>query len=353
MPLNSIPATTTVHALTAKREAARGKCYVNVGFWGGIVPDNQDQIQPLIDAGVRGFKCFMTPSGVDEFASVSESDLRRALPFLARSASRRPLLVHAEEPSLIQSARGDHRSYATFLATRPPDAEASAIGAIARLAGEYRIAAHIVHVSSADGVEAVAAAQAAGVALTAETCPHYLTFAAPQIAEGATPFKCAPPIRSPEHRDALWRALGRDICSLVASDHSPAPPGLKCADSGDFIAAWGGIASLELSLRAVWSGAARRGFTLSDIVRWMCERPARLCGLDSRKGAIHPGLDADLVVFEPDIEAKVFGAALQQRHKLTPYDGAVLRGAVRATYLRGVKVWDEGRLVHAAKGTLL
>ena len=353
MPLNSIPATTTVHALTAKREAARGKCHVNVGFWGGIVPDNQDQIQPLIDAGVRGFKSFMTPSGVDEFASVSESDLRRALPWLARSASRRPLLIHAEEPSLLQSAHSNHRSYATFLATRPTDAEASAIRTIARLAGEYRIAAHIVHVSSADGVEAVAAAQAAGVALTAETCPHYLTFVAPEIADGATPFKCAPPIRSTEHRDALWRALGSDICSLVASDHSPAPPGMKCMDSGDFIAAWGGIASLELSLRAVWSGAVRRGFTLSDVVRWMCERPARLCGLDSRKGAIRPGLDADLVVFDPDTDTKVIGATLQQRHKLTPYEGAVLRGAVRATYLRGVKVWGEGRLVHAAKGTLL
>jgi allantoinase len=353
MPLNSIPATTTVQALTTKREVARGKCHVDVGFWGGIVPDNHDQIQPLLDAGVRGFKCFMTPSGVDEFASVSESELRRALPFLARSPSRRPLLVHAEEPSLLQSAQGDHRSYATFLATRPADAEASAIRTITRLAGEYRIAAHIVHVSSTDGVEAVAAAQAARVTLTAETCPHYLTFASPEIANGATPFKCAPPIRSPEHRDALWRALRRGICSLVASDHSPAPPGIKCVDSGDFIAAWGGIASLELSLRAVWSGAARRGFALSDVVRWMSERPARLCGLDSRKGAIRSGLDADLVVFEPDSETTVTGAALQQRHKLTPYDGAVLRGAVRATYLRGVKVWDEGRLVHAGKGTLI
>lgn len=353
MPLNSIPATTTVQALTTKREAARGKCHVDVGFWGGIVPDNHDQIQPLLDAGVRGFKCFMAPSGVDEFASVSESDLRRALSVLARSPSRRPLLVHAEEPSLLQSAHGDHRSYATFLATRPADAEASAIRTIARLAAEYRIAAHIVHVSSAEGVEAVAAAQTAGVMLTAETCPHYLTFVASEIADGATSFKCAPPIRSPEHRDELWRALSRGICTLVASDHSPAPAAMKCVDSGDFIAAWGGIASLELSLRAVWSGAARRGFALSDVVRWMSEHPARLCGLEGRKGAIRPGLDADIVVFDPETETTVTGAALQQRHKLTPYDGAVFRGAVRATYLRGVKVWDEGRLVHAGKGTLL
>ena len=353
MPLNSIPSTTTVQALTIKREAARGKCHVDVGFWGGIVPGNHDQIEPLLDAGVRGFKCFMTPSGVDEFASVSERDLRRALPYLARSPLRRPLLVHAEEPSLLQSPHGDRRSYATFLATRPADAEVSAIGTIARLAGEYRVAAHIVHVSSVDGVEAVAAAQAAHVTLTAETCPHYLTFAADEIPDGATPFKCAPPIRSSEHRDELWRALARGVCGLVASDHSPAPPSMKCVDSGDFIAAWGGIASLELSLGAVWSGAARRGFTLPDVVRWMSERPAHLSGLDHRKGAIRPGLDADLVLFEPDANKPVAGAALQQRHKLTPYDGAVLRGAVRTTYLRGVKVWDDGRLVHSGKGTLL
>ena len=352
MPLNSIPATTTLDALIAKRHAARGKCHVDVGFWGGIVPDNHDQIEPLLDAGVRGFKCFMTPSGVDEFASVSEGDLRRALPFLARSPLRRPLLVHAEEPSILQQAHGDRRAYATFLATRPADAEASAIRTIARLAGEYGVAAHIVHVSSADGVEAVAAAQAARVSLTAETCPHYLTFAANEITDGATPFKCAPPIRSPQHRDELWRALDRGICALVASDHSPAPPTMKCVDSGDFIAAWGGIASLELSLRAVWSGAARRGFTLPDVVRWMSERPARLCRLDHRKGAIRPGLDADLVLFEPDSKTTVAGATLQQRHKLTPYDGALLLGTVRATYLRGVKVWDDGRLL-AGKGTLL
>jgi allantoinase len=353
MPLNSIPATTTADALKAKRDAARGQCHVDVAFWGGIVPGNPDQLQPLIDAGVRGFKCFLTPSGVDEFANVSESDLHRALPILARLPSPYPLLVHAEDPALLRSPQGDPRSYATFLATRPAEAEAAAIRTIARLAGEYHVTAHIVHVSSAQGVEAVAATQAAGVRLTAETCPHYLTFTASEIAEGATPFKCAPPLRSADHREALWRALREGVCSLVASDHSPAPATMKRVDSGDFIEAWGGIASLELSLRAVWTEAVGRGFHLTDVVRWMSEQPASLCGLDRRKGAIKPSADADLVLFDPDARTTVTGAALMQRHKLTPYDGRVLRGAVRATYVGGVNVWRDGSLVRAGRGRLL
>jgi allantoinase len=353
MPLNSIPATTDVAALNAKHQAARGQSHVDVGFWGGIVPGNGDQIEPLIAAGVRGFKCFMTPSGVDEFASVSPADLERALPALARPLARRPLLVHAEEPSLLRSPHGDPRLYSTFLATRPADAEVAAIRTVATLAGEHHVAAHIVHVSSGDGVQAVAEAQASGVDLTAETCPHYLTFAADAIADGATAFKCAPPIRSSQHREDLWSALRDGICTVVASDHSPAPRRMKHTDAGDFIAAWGGIASLELSLRAVWTGAARRGFTLADIARWMSEGPARLCGLADRKGAIRIGCAADLVLFDPDAESTVDSAVLQQRHKLTPYAGTVLRGAVRATYLGGVRIWDEGRLAHAGKGCLL
>jgi len=353
MPLNSIPSTTSVDALNAKRDAAHGQCHVDVAFWGGIVPGNHDHLEPLIDAGVRGFKCFMTPSGVDEFANVSASDLRCALPILARLPAPRPLLVHAEDPAFLRSPHGAPRAYATFLATRPADAEASAIRIIARLADEYHVTAHIVHVSSAEGVEAVAAAQAAGTRLTAETCPHYLTFTASEIADGATPFKCAPPIRSAEHREALWRALREGTCSLVASDHSPAPGTMKREDSGDFLAAWGGIASLELSLRAVWTEAVSRGFQLTDLVRWMSEQPARLCGLDARKGAIKPGADADLVLFDPDARTTVIGSALMQRHKLTPYDGRLLRGAVRATYVAGVNVWRDGTFVHTGRGRLL
>jgi allantoinase len=243
--------------------------------------------------------------------------------------------------------------YTTFLETRPADAEVAAIRTIARLSGTYHVPAHIVHLSSAPGVAAVEAAQTAGVLLTAETCPHYLTFAADDIFEGATVFKCAPPIRTSEDRDTLWRALERNVCVLVASDHSPAPAPMKCTDSGDFIIAWGGIASLELSLRAVWAAASRRGCALVDVVRWMSEQPARLAGLADRKGAIRPGYDADLVLFDPDAEAIVDVTTLQQRHKLTPYAGRVLRGAVKATYVRGVRVWGDQGLVQAGKGCLL
>jgi allantoinase len=353
MPLNSIPATVDVTALERKRDAARGQAHVDVAFWGGIVPGNDQQIAPLVAAGVRGFKCFMTPSGVDEFAAVTESDLRRALPILVRSSSPRPLLVHAEDPARLELPDGDYRSYATFLATRPVEAEVSAIRTIGRLAAEYHAPAHIVHVSSADGVEAVAAAQASGVRMTAETCPHYLTFAANEIPDGATVFKCAPPLRAAPHRDALWRSLERGICTMVVSDHSPAPAAMKHVDSGDFMAAWGGIASLELSLRAVWTGASRRGFRLLDVVGWMSAHPARLSGLDGKKGAIAAGHDADLVLFDPDVESNVIGADLQQRHKLTPYDGCVLRGAVRATYLRGVRISADGALISSGQGRLL
>jgi allantoinase len=353
MPLNSIPSTVDVAALRAKQEAARGRCHVDVGFWGGIVPGNEESIEALIEAGVRGFKCFMTPSGVDEFASVGASDLRRALPRLARSVVRCPLLVHAEDPSRLRDAQGDPHSYSTFLETRPVEAELSAVGTIADLAGEYDVAAHIVHVSSVEGMERVAAAQAAGVNLTAETCPHYLTFTATDIPRGATVFKCAPPIRAPRHREELWRALRRGTCAMVVSDHSPAPPALKQTGTGDFLSAWGGIASLELSLRAVWTGAVRRGIDLADVVSWMSERPARLCGLDHRKGSIQRGNDADLVLFDPDAIAVVDADTLQQRHKLTPYDGCALRGAVRTTYVHGEKVWDQGTFVHSGRGSLL
>ena len=224
---------------------------------------------------------------------------------------------------------------------------------IAALAAEYHVATHIVHLSSADGAAAVAAARAGGTLLTAETCPHYLTFSADDVPDGATAFKCAPPIRASIHRERLWEALRQGACSLIATDHSPAPPDMKAVESGDFIAAWGGIGSLELSLAAVWTGASRRGCSARDLARWMSHEPAQLCGLGSRKGAIRPGHDADLVLWDPDATWDVRAAELEQRHKLTPYDGLALRGAVRATYLRGVRVWDEGGLAVAGHGTLL
>jgi len=380
MPLNSIPATTTVDALDAKRRAARGRCHVDVGFWGGVVPGNESHLDALVDAGVRGFKCFLVPSGVDEFPPVDESDLRRAMPMLARRGM--PLLVHAESPRHLHPVRADrcvgpysaagvrdvrgahtgpllYSRYASYLASRPPEAEVVAVRMIVDLAREFGVRSHIVHVASAEAVAEIECAKADGVSITAETCPHYLTFAAEEIADGATQFKCAPPIRESRHRDALWGGVQRGVLDLIATDHSPAPPALKC--SGDFMRAWGGIASLELSLSAVWTGLRTVGASAwqaggasrQTVSRWMSERPASLAGLDTRKGRIAAGYDADLVVWDPESEFTVDASRLQQRHKLTPYAGRCLRGRVMTTYLRGERVWDAGQLVRASSGLLL
>jgi allantoinase len=367
MPLNSVPATTSVEGLRAKREAASGRCHVDVAFWGGVVPGNAadlDALDKLARAGVRGFKCFLVPSGVDEFPAVDEGDLRRALPVLARRGV--PLLVHAESPRLIAdsgSRNADSRgpiytpqSYATYLATRPPEAEVEAVRMMIRLAEEFRVRTHIVHVSAAEAVDEIARARAAGTPLTAETCPHYLTFAASDVPDGATAFKCAPPIRESPHRAALWDGLRRGVLDLVATDHSPAPPALKCT-GGDFLRAWGGIASLELSLAATWTGlrafGASTGLGFTDLARWMSAAPASLARLADRKGAIAVGRDADLIVWDPETAFTVDPATLQQRHKLTPYAGRCLNGVVRTTFVRGERVWDDGRLTRSGGGCLL
>ena len=371
MPLNSIPATTTVDGLSRKRRAAKGNCHVDVAFWGGVVPGNAADLDGLVDAGVRGFKCFLVPSGVDEFPAAAEGDLRDAMPILARRGI--PLLVHAESPAHLNlpthATHLTHPTYSTYLATRPPEAEVEAIRLIVRLAQAFCARVHIVHVASAEAADEVARAKAAGAPITAETCPHYLTFAADDVPDGATEFKCAPPIREARHREALWDALGAGTLDLVATDHSPAPPALKCP--GDFMGAWGGIASLELSLAAVWTAArevtsvksqlsgppsvetSQLRLDLCSVARWMSEAPARLAGLDDRKGRIAPGSDADLVVWDPDAEWTVEPDRLQQRHKLTPYAGRRLRGRVQTTFVRGTPVWDAGRLVTPGSGQLL
>jgi len=349
MPLNSVPSTTTVEALEAKRTAARGRVHVDVGFWGGVVPGNAGELDALVDAGVRGFKCFLAPSGVDEFPAVDEDALRAALPILARRNV--PLLVHAEDPTHLTQP-GDP-TYPTYLSSRPASAEVAAIRLMIRLSREFVVHVHIVHVACAEGVAEIARAKADGVRITAETCPHYLTFAADDIRGGATEFKCAPPIRERRHRDALRAGLQSGALDLVATDHSPAPPGMKCP--GDFMKAWGGIASLELSRSAVWTGIAPGDprHALRTLARWMSEAPAALAGLGARKGRIASGCDADLVVWDPDVEWTVDPSRLQQRHKLTPYAGRALRGAVRVTYVRGERVWDDGELVRPASGRLL
>lgn len=353
MPLNSSPVTTRVAALSAKVAAAEGKLWVDCGFYGGVVPGNENDIDSLIDAGVLGFKAFLCHSGIDDFPAATEGDLRRAMPKLA--AAGLPLLVHAElisplPPEVGARLSSEPRSYAAYLATRPRQWEHEAIRLIIALAREYRCRAHIVHLSSADALPMIAAARSAGVALTVETCPHYLCFAAEDIPDGDPRFKCAPPIRERENRERLWSGLRAGLIDTIGSDHSPAPPELKELASGNLQRAWGGIASLQLSLGAVWTEAERRGLSLVDVARWMCQRPAQMFGLADRKGALVSGFDADLVVFDPQGELTVNAALLHHRHKCTPYEGRTLRGRVQKTFVRGRIVCDAERLDETPTG---
>jgi len=343
MPLNSVPATTTVEALRAKREAARGKCVVNVEFIGGVVPGNAEHIEPLAAAGVRAFKCFLTPSGVDEFPAVGERDLREVFPLLLRTGL--VLMAHAEDPARLSGSQSASSAYADYLASRPAEAEHSAISMLVRLMERTPARVHIVHLSSPSSIEIVRRARARGLPISVETCPHYLTFAAEDVPNGATEYKCAPPIRSAAERDGLWEALIDGEIDLVASDHSPCPPELK-QTNGDFFSAWGGIASLQLGLPAVWTGARSRGVKPERIAQWMSAAPAWLAGLDARKGVLAPGYDADVVVWDPDASFVVDAARLLHRHKVTPYAGRELFGAVAATFVGGKLVFADDRRFH-------
>ena len=352
MPLNSIPPTTTREAFAAKRHAAAGQCAVDVAFWGGVVPGNAHELEGLVADGVRGFKCFLVDSGVDEFGWVGEADLGPAMAILAKTG--RPLLVHAEVAGPIDAvdlAGLDPRRYATYLASRPPAAEEQAIALVTKLCRATRARTHIVHHSAATAIAQLRAARAEGLPLSAETCPHYLHFTAEAIPDGATPFKCAPPIRDAANREALWAALAEGVLELVASDHSPCSPGLKKQEQGDFMAAWGGVAGLQLALPVVWTEASARGHTLADIARWMCAGPAKLAGLAATKGAIAAGHDADLVVFDDAASHIVTPAEIAHRHKVTPYAGEALRGVVHATYLRGACVARRGGRPRAGSTT--
>ena len=343
MPLNSIPATTSATALAEKIAAATGKTWVDVGFIGGVVPDNSATLGGLARRGVLAFKCFMVPSGVAEFAHVTEHDLREALPEIARLG--RPLMVHAESPEVIEAATleaaaGDPTSYATYLASRPPAAEHEAVATVLQLAAKFGAKVHIVHVSSPRSARLVADARASGVRASAETCPHYLFFEAADIPAGATEFKCAPPIRSGSDRDGLWAALESGALSMIVSDHSPCPPSMKRRDVGDFFVAWGGVASVQLGVSVIWTAMRERGIAIDRLAQWMCAAPARLVGLGERKGRIAPGFDADLVLFDPDRMWKVEADALLHRHPITPYLDRQLHGAVEATYVRGTLAYD-------------
>ncbi|MFI7060269.1 allantoinase AllB [Kribbella sp. NPDC050124] len=332
MPLNSIPPTCDVPALELKRKTAASQAYVDVGFWGGAIPGNLAQLRPLHEAGVFGFKCFLLHSGVDEFPPLSQDELRSAMREIASFGGL--LIVHAEDAHRIDDAPPpDGASYAAFLRSRPRKAEYAAVAQVIELARRTDCRVHILHVSSADVLPMIARARSTGVRITAETCPHYLTFSAEEIPDGATQYKCCPPIREAANRELLWDGLRDGVIDLVVSDHSPSTIELKRLDTGDFGAAWGGIASLQLGLSAVWTGARGRGFTLADVARWMCQAPAV-----PDKGRIETGYDADFCVFAPDETFVVDARTLQHKNAITPYDGRRLDGVVRSTWLRGAQV---------------
>ncbi|HEX4249177.1 MAG TPA: allantoinase AllB [Pseudonocardia sp.] len=333
MPLNSLPPTTDAAALAVKRKAADGQCSVDVGFWGGAVPGNLAELAPLHRAGVFGFKCFLLPSGVDEFPPLSRPELAAALTEVAALGAL--MIVHAEDPGLVTDAAG--RRYADFLASRPRAAEDTAIAGLLQLAEQTGARVHVLHLSSADALPMIAEAKAAGLPITAETCPHYLTLTAEEVPDGDTRFKCCPPVREAGNRDALWAGLADGVIDAVVSDHSPSTEDLKRLDTGDFGAAWGGIASLQLGLPVVWTEARRRGRSLADVVRWMAGNTAALAGLPG-KGGIAAGADADLVVLAPDAEFTVDAGRLHHRNPVTPYAGRTLTGVVRETWLRGEPV---------------
>ena len=352
MPLNCIPPTTTLAGLAEKQRVARGQVFVDVGFWGGAVPGNLDDLAALHGAGVFGFKCFLLDSGVPEFPALDPAGLDLALGEVARLGAL--MVVHAEDETEIAAApAAAGPTYARFLGSRPQRAEEVAIAQVIAAAGSTGARAHIVHLSSADALPAIRAARAAGVRLTVETCPHYLFFTAEEIEDGHTELKCCPPIRESGNRDLLWEALADGTIDLVVTDHSPCTPDLKRADTGDFGLAWGGIASLELGLAAVWTAARTRGLSLVDVVHWMAEAPADLVGL-SGKGRIAVGAAADLCAFAPDVERVVDPARLHHKNPVTAYAGRTLTGTVRRTWLRGAPVDldapPRGRLLRRGEG---
>lgn len=352
MPLNSVPATISAEAMRVKLAAARGKCSVDVGFWGGLVPGNVAELLPMKELGAPGFKSFLVPSGVAEFEHVGVGELADSLREVARIGA--VLLVHAEDPRWIRAAAGgDSRAYATYLETRPPRAEDDAVALLVRLCRETGARIHVVHLSSAGAIAEIARARAEGLPLSAETCPHYLFFDAEEIPDGATEFKCAPPIRDRANRERLWAGLESGAVEMVVSDHSPSPPEGKCCDTGDFLSAWGGISSLQLRLPALWSAARPRGHSFERLAEWLAAAPARLAGLEARKGAVAPGFDADFVVWNPEQSFEVRPESLRHRHKLSPYLGRTLSGVVESTYLAGEKIFERGRFLGAPRGKLL
>jgi allantoinase len=328
MPLNSLPPTVDAEALREKQRAATGQIHIDVGFWGGAIPGNRDKLPGLKSAGVFGFKAFLADSGVPEFPPVTPAELTEALQTVDAQ-----FVVHAEDPAHLH-AHASSRSYADFLASRPPDAERAAIATAIEAARTAGARLHILHLSAADSLALIAAARFEGVRVTAETCPHYLTLDSALVPDGATEFKCCPPIRDAANADRLWAALADGLITCVVSDHSPCTPELKRQDTGDFAAAWGGIASVQLGLPVIWTAARERGYTLAQVAEWMARRPADLVGLHG-KGRIAIGADADLVAFDPSATFVVDPRKLHHKNPVTPYAGKTLAGVAGPTWLRG------------------
>ena len=349
MPLNSMPVTTTLSALHAKIEAATGQLHVDVGFWGGVIPGNAGEIAAMSAAGARGFKCFLCPSGIDDFPQSTEADLRIAMPVLR--AAGVPLLVHAElEGDLSSTENASNPTlYATYLHSRPKEWEDRAVALIVRLVRETGCRAHIVHLSSNTALPILRAAKAEGLPITAETCPHYLCLTAEEVPDGATAYKCAPPIRESNNRAALWAALADGTLDFVVTDHSPCIPSLKRLDTGNFLDAWGGIASLQLGLRSVWTQALRRGHSIADIGRWMAAGPAALAGFADR-GTLRVGARADVVRWKPETSSEIQASALFHRHPTTPWVGRTLLGEVVDVWLGGEPILQAGLPVGPPRG---
>lgn len=351
MPLNSLPVTTTPEALDLKWAAAEGKLFVDVSFWGGVVPEDLEMLPRLAARGVPGFKTFMIDSGLPEFAASDEDTLRKAMGMLHDLDL--PLLAHAEL-DLGTPVSGDPKDYATFMHSRPPEWEEAAIRLLIDLCRETGCAVHIVHLAAAQCVPMLAAAKAAGLPITVETCPQYLVFDDTMIGYGRAEFKCCPPIRDKSNQDGLWQALKDGVIDFIATDHSPSTPANKNKGDGDFFQAWGGIASLQLALPVIWKEASKRGFGLEDVSRWLSQAPARLCGLHHRKGQLNPGFDADIVVFEPDVSWTINPEDLYMRHPFTPYAQMTVKGKVVATYLRGERIYtDAAPFQHGPTGQVL
>jgi allantoinase len=353
MPLNSSPVTTSVKAFDEKLSAAKKNLHTNIGFWGGVVPGNEAEIEGLIDKGVLGFKAFLTHSGIDEFPNATEEDLRKVMPIIARH--NLPLLVHCEltdnfQPSTLNLPPS---SYQAYLSSRPKRWEDEAIAMMIRLCEEFGCRTHIVHLSSSNSIEQIKKAKEKGLPLTVETAQHYLYFNAETIRDGQTQFKCAPPIREQQNNELLWQALKDGIIDFVATDHSPAPPKLKQLQTGDFTKAWGGIASLQFALPVLWTVAKKHSATINEISKWLCEKPAYLIGKETKKGTIAKGYDADLIVWDADKKFVVTEEIIQHKHKVTPYLNEQLWGVVEQTFLSGKKVFDNGAFIALNEGKII